>query len=128
VAGIAGKREVMANKLKTHLQLPTNGITLGGINPRGTGRDAARFHIHMILGTNFVTLEDRKYLPVHRYQTLELVEFITEESIDRVFSQVSASLYTLEVVAQLEIKPEDMVSGITYPRGTTITEQKEFSA
>jgi hypothetical protein len=62
-----------------------------------------------------VTLEDRKYLPVHRYQTLELVEFITEESIDRVFSQVSASLYTLEVVAQLEIKPEDMVSGITYP-------------
>jgi hypothetical protein len=113
----------MANK-----QLPIKGLTIGGINPRSTGRDAARLHIHMILGTNFVTLEDRKYLPVHRYLTLDTLEFITEDSIDHVFASLTASLDTPEVSEHLGIMEGDMVSGITYPRGTTINEQKEFSA
>lgn len=81
-------------------------------------RDQARFHVKLIMGTTYATIEDTKFAPVFRTMVLDLEkdEVITEENFSQIFADVCEAL-----VGTGNMADDELAACVTYPEGTTIT-------
>jgi hypothetical protein len=77
-------------------------------------RDQSRFHVKMVMGTQYVSIVDTKFKPVVRAMKLDVSpETISESNFLQIFEEVTEALSQSGNIAD-----DESASCITYPEGT----------